>query len=117
MEPKLLRALGPLDLTAIGINGVIGAGIFVLPATVVQLFLMLVNLLGVRYGAWLVNFFTVGKLLPLAIFMGVGVFSIQAKNLLPLTWPATHRFGEAALLLIFAYGGFEILTIPAEEVD
>ena len=85
--------------------------------TGVLLFLMLVNLLGVRYGAWLVNFFTVGKLLPLAIFMGVGIFSIQAKNLLPLTWPATHRFGEAALLLIFAYGGFEILTIPAEEVD
>src|SRR5207249_6233037 len=37
METKLLRTLGPLDLTAIGINGVIGAGIFILPATVAQL--------------------------------------------------------------------------------
>ena len=37
IQPVLVRALGAWDLTAIGINGVIGAGIFILPATVAQL--------------------------------------------------------------------------------
>ncbi len=33
-RPALVRAVGPIGLTAIAINGVIGAGIFVMPATV-----------------------------------------------------------------------------------
>src|SRR5262245_18902409 len=37
MSGKLIRALGPWDLTAIGINGVIGSGIFILPAAVASL--------------------------------------------------------------------------------
>jgi amino acid transporter len=36
-EPSLLRAIGPFSLTAIALNGVIGSGIFVLPATVAGL--------------------------------------------------------------------------------
>jgi amino acid transporter len=36
-ETQLLRDLGVWDLSAIGINGVIGGGIFILPATVAQL--------------------------------------------------------------------------------
>jgi amino acid transporter len=212
MSARLVRALGPWDLTALGVNGVIGSGIFILPAAVaslagtwspviylfsglvtflialcfaeagsyftaaggpylyvreafgpfagfqvgwftwlvratsaaavshafatylgyffpfaregstqavvtstVLLLLMLVNLFGVRYGAWLVNLFTLGKLLPLGVFIGVGIFHLQAKNLLPLGKISTDHFGEAALLLVFAFGGFENLTIPAEE--
>jgi basic amino acid/polyamine antiporter, APA family len=36
-QPRLARAVGPLSLTAIAVNGVIGAGIFVMPATVAAL--------------------------------------------------------------------------------
>ena len=35
--PGLIRALGRWDLTAVGVNQVIGSGIFVLPATVALL--------------------------------------------------------------------------------
>jgi amino acid transporter len=35
-NPTLLRALSTLDLTAVGINGVVGAGIFLIPATVAK---------------------------------------------------------------------------------
>jgi APA family basic amino acid/polyamine antiporter len=35
--PRLVRALGRWDLTAVGVNQVIGSGIFVLPATVALL--------------------------------------------------------------------------------
>ncbi len=211
-QARVLRWLGPWDLAAIGVNGVIGAGIFILPATVAQLVgtsgplaylfsgivvflialcfaeigsyftasggpylyarkafgpfvgfevgwvtwlvratstgavcnalvtylgyfwpgvedrwnqslvmtsllvsLTLVNLCGVRYGAWVVNFLTLAKLLPLAIFIVIGSVSVRAENLLPLHWPSVDHFGEATLLLIFAYGGFEIIAIPAEE--
>ncbi len=37
MAPALLRAVGPLSLTAIAVNGMIGAGIFALPANVAGL--------------------------------------------------------------------------------
>ncbi len=33
-RPKLIRALGRWDLTAVGVNQVIGSGIFVMPAAV-----------------------------------------------------------------------------------
>ena len=35
--PRLLRALGLVGLTAIALNGVVGSGIFVLPASVYRL--------------------------------------------------------------------------------
>ena len=36
-RPGLIRALGRWDLTAVGVNQVIGSGIFVLPATIAAL--------------------------------------------------------------------------------
>jgi len=36
-SPVPVRAVGPLSLTAVSINTIIGAGIFALPATVAQL--------------------------------------------------------------------------------
>ena len=36
-KPQLVRALGRWDLTAVGVNQVIGSGIFVLPASVALL--------------------------------------------------------------------------------
>src|SRR5262245_58275363 len=36
-EPHFIRAVGLIGLTAIAVNGVIGSGIFVLPATVAGL--------------------------------------------------------------------------------
>ena len=210
---SLLRVLGVGDLTAIGINGVIGGGIFVLPATVAQLLgtaapfayllsafvvslvalcfalagshfteaggpyhyahkafgsfigfqvgwvtwllraaslgalssgmatyvaflwptvgagwqkqllvtlvfmsLVVVNVGGVRSGARVVNVFTIIKLLPLTLFVIVGIFAVDLQKVLPIRQVSSARLGEAALLLIFAFGGFEILVIPAEEM-
>ena len=36
-QPQLVRAVGPFGLTAISVNGVIGSGMFVMPATVAAL--------------------------------------------------------------------------------
>lgn len=212
--PALRRALGRWDLTAIGVNQVIGAAIFILPAQVAQLvgswaplmFLgiglasllvalcfaevgsrfdttggpigparaafgrfigfevgwmlwfsrvssgasvinglalalgyywpvistgaprMLVivavlgaltwaNLRGIKQTSWLVNFFTIGKVLPLVVFALVGVWFADWSRVLPsgpAPWP---QMSQAALLLIFAYGGYEVTGIPAGEAS
>ena len=84
--------------------------------TGVLLSLVAVNIRGVRSGARVVNLFTVVKLLPLALFVGVGAFAVDWHRVLPIQEIEVGRLGESALLLIFAFGGFEILVIPAEEM-
>jgi amino acid transporter len=81
----------------------------------VLLVMMVINLLGVNHGACVVNLFTIGKLLPLGFFVATGAWYVSADHLLPIGWASLGHFGEATLLLVFAFGGFEILTIPAEE--
>ena len=73
------------------------------------------NLRGIRQTSWLVNAFTIGKILPLAIFVLVGVWFADFGRALPTDPPTLANFGTAALLLIFAYGGYEVTGVPAGE--
>jgi APA family basic amino acid/polyamine antiporter len=73
------------------------------------------NLRGIRQTSWLVNAFTIGKILPLAIFVLVGVWFADFSRALPTDPPTLASFGTAALLLIFAYGGYEVTGVPAGE--
>ncbi len=211
--PELVRAVGLFGLTAISLNGVIGSGIFVLPATVAKtlgpaspaayviaalaitlialcfaeagsrfeqtggpylyareafgrflgfevgwMFLLSrlaagaaisdafarylgyfwtplgsgmgraicitiliaalawLNVLGVRYGTWVVNLFTIAKLLPLLLFVSVGLFFIDSSRIEFFTLPEAGGLRQSSLALIFAFGGFENASIPAEEV-
>jgi len=43
-----------------------------------------VNVRGIRQSAWVVNALTIGKLLPLALFIGVGLFFIEPSRLTTL---------------------------------
>ncbi|HEY8562058.1 MAG TPA: amino acid permease [Pyrinomonadaceae bacterium] len=81
----------------------------------VVLAISIVNLLGVRESTWMTNIFTVGKLLPLLAFALVGVFYIDAANFTFADAPATGKFAEAVLVLIYAFAGFEAAVIPAGE--
>ncbi|MDX2154669.1 MAG: amino acid permease [Bryobacteraceae bacterium] len=211
--PSLLRVIGPAGLTAIAVNGVIGAGIFVLPATVAGILgeasplayvvagaaavlialsfaeagsyfdraggpylyareafgpfvgfevgwmfllgrlagaaaianafaaylgyadpalslpgarsiaitasitvLAAMNYAGVRYGSLVVNLLTGAKLIPLLIFVAVGLFSIDVRSVLPAAPPPLAPLREASLVLLFALGGFEFASVPSEEV-
>jgi len=75
-----------------------------------------VNIRGVRPGARLVEGITVAKLLPLALLIGVGVFSIAPGNLAWPGWPDGDALGGAVLLLIFAFAGIEVALVPSGEV-
>jgi basic amino acid/polyamine antiporter, APA family len=100
-------------------------GFFVLSATdsvvraaiifVIVSFLAVVNLIGVRQSALMTNVVTIGKIVPLALFVAVGIFFIQIDNFhLPPT-VGYDSFSAAILLLIYAFVGFEQSVILAGE--
>jgi amino acid transporter len=74
------------------------------------------NFLGVRYGAWVVNLLTVGKLLPLLLFIFVGLFFVDGRSYSFSVLPSAGSLGKASLVLFFAFGGFEFDSVPSEEV-
>lgn len=76
-----------------------------------------VNLRGIKQSSWLVNAFTIGKLLPLAAFAIIGVFFADLSRAVPSGPVSIGNFGAAALLLIFAYGGYEVTGVPAGEAS
>ena len=211
--PKLVKAVGLFSLTALAFNGIVGAGIFVLPATVAKilgpaspvayilsglavvlivlcfaevgsmfenaggpcvyaraafgdfvgfevgwLFLLTriagmgavtnafvaylsfffpqagqgtgrtititlligtlaaLNVIGVRYGVGIVNLLTIGKLLPLLLFIIVGLFYVDPGRYQILALPAAAPLKQASLILVYAFIGFEFATVPSEEV-
>lgn len=74
------------------------------------------NLIGVRYGTWAVNLFTIAKLLPILLFVSVGMFFVDSSRYEFFTLPDMGGVRQASLALIFAFGGFENASIPTEEV-
>ena len=77
--------------------------------------LAVINILGIKQSAWVVNALTIGKLLPLALFIVVGLTAVSpgALHLGPL--PSAPDLSRSALLLIFAFGGYEVIPLPAGE--
>jgi amino acid transporter len=73
-----------------------------------------VNVLGVRRASFAVNVLTVAKLVPLVVFVGVGLLFVDPGRL-SLAVPELGSMRQAALLLVFAYGGFENANVPSEE--
>ena len=77
--------------------------------------LFVVNLIGIRQAAVTTNLFTIGKLLPMIIFIAVGIFFIEPSRLNLGSTPQYSSFSTAILLLIYAYVGFESSVIAAGE--
>jgi amino acid transporter len=78
--------------------------------------LTLLNVRGVREGALAVVLLAIGKLLPLGLFVVVGLYAVPSTEGGPVILPSLESAGEAALLLVFAFGGFETASIPTEEM-
>lgn len=74
-----------------------------------------VNLRGIRLSAFTINLFTIAKLLPLTLFILVGVWFVDASRLVPEGDVSLTQASAAALLLIFAFGGYDVIGVPAGE--
>jgi amino acid transporter len=92
-------------------EGVAGAMAIALPLVA----LTAINIAGVKHGARTAAILVVGKLLPLAWLILAGLPAVQWNRLLPVEMPAMSDLGSAALLLLFAYAGFENTSAPAGE--
>jgi amino acid transporter len=74
-----------------------------------------VNIRGVRNSTLVNDVLTVSKLVPLALFVLVGLFFVDGSRLAMGPAPAVPAFSSAVLLLVFAFSGFEMVVIPAGE--
>jgi amino acid transporter len=79
----------------------------------------LLNLLGVRPVEVVNNLVTLGKLLPLLVFVLVGAWFIEGGRFDPL-FPngfELEAFGAASLVIFYAFTGFEALAVAAEDME
>ena len=95
--------------------------------TIIVVLLTLVNLSGIKTSKILNNIVTTGKLLPLIIFIAVGLFFINGSNFTPFFVPGKNASGQAmstgaaigaaALTIFYAFTGFESIAVAAEDMD
>lgn len=84
--------------------------------TSIVVLISLVNIAGVRDAAMVSNFFTVGKLVPLLLFITAGLFFLRPDRYALGPAPGYGQFSSSCLLLIYAFSGFEMAIIPAGEI-
>lgn len=74
------------------------------------------NVFGVRQAATASNLFTVGKLIPMLMFIAAGLFFLNPHAFALGALPSSGAFSQSVLLLIYAFSGFEMAAIPAGEI-
>ncbi|MBV8972938.1 MAG: amino acid permease [Sphingomonadaceae bacterium] len=80
--------------------------------------IMLVNLRGVGAAARFLTVATLIKLVPLALFVGVGVWFVSGANLAAGTATGGDGFGRAVIFALFAFSGMETpLSASGEAAD
>jgi len=75
----------------------------------------IINYRGIKLGAWVVDLFTVAKLVPLLLFMAVGCFFINGAHYKPLWGAGAGSFNYAVFLSLWALQGFEVTPLPSGE--
>lgn len=83
---------------------------------VLTLILTGINYVGVKKTTDVNNVLTIGKVLPLLVFVGVGFFFLQPANFDFSVLPDFPSFSNSVLLLVFAFGGFEVVVINSGEM-
>lgn len=81
--------------------------------------LSLINLLGVSFSKIINNLATIGKIIPLVLFIVIGIFFIKDSHFQPIV-PANFNstnFGAAALLIFYAFTGFESIAVASEDME
>jgi len=77
--------------------------------------LTLANFVGVKDGIRTLAVFTFFKITPILILVLVGLKEVTGDTLLPSSMPGIDDFGGLALLIIYAFIGFEAGTIVSGE--
>lgn len=82
----------------------------------VIIILSVLNYLGAKAGANVSNFFTFAKMIPLTLFLFMGISHVNFTAFTSTTFPGWQLLFVAFLKVIYVYTGFEELPLPASEV-
>jgi len=82
--------------------------------SVMILGLGVINYFGVKPGVRTINFFTIGKLSSLLVFIAIGMFFLKKENFGP--FHNGLNLSTATTLALYAYTGFEFIVVPAGEM-
>lgn len=84
---------------------------------VLTLFFTLVNHFGVKGSTILNNSLTIAKLIPLIIFIIIGLFFINTDNFnFTQSTPELFGFSNSVFLMVFAFSGFEAILVNTGEI-
>lgn len=79
--------------------------------------LTIINVLGVRRAAALNNLLTLSKLVPLILFVLVGLFFVEPGRFATTGSPTMVAWSGAVLVAVYAFSGFEVLGVPSGEIQ
>ena len=82
---------------------------------VVSSVLTYVNLIGVKEGVRTMAVITIFKLTPILLLIVLGLQHVSSDVLFPATMPTIDDLGGTTLLLVYAFVGFESVTIVSGE--
>jgi len=89
-------------------------------SSIIMLILTYINYRGVKFGGKTEDILTVAKLISLVIFALFGFFFLKKTNFFPIV-PAGKTFlpilTSSTILILWAYLGAEIITVPEEEIQ
>ncbi|UQS83074.1 APC family permease [Bombilactobacillus thymidiniphilus] len=88
-------------------------------ASAIIIILAMINLTGVQASKITINVVTISKLLPLILFIAIGIFFIRGQNFVPF-FPHGHyqkgSFAPAAITMFYAFTGFEGMVLAAGDM-
>ena len=74
-----------------------------------------INIRGIKQSSLVVNILTVSKLLPLLIFSIIGIYYVDWSVFAAPAEVTPTQLSTASLLLIFAFGGYEVVPVMGGE--
>jgi APA family basic amino acid/polyamine antiporter len=74
-----------------------------------------INIRGIRQSSFVVNALTIGKLVPLVVFIAAGMFHVDWSLLTADISVSLASLSASGLLLVFAFGGYEVVPVIAGE--
>jgi basic amino acid/polyamine antiporter, APA family len=84
--------------------------------TALVVVLTVINIIGVKQSARVGDIFTVSKLIPLVLFVAVGLFFISPARLTLEARPGLGSFTAAVFILIYVFSGFEAVLVNSGEI-
>lgn len=78
--------------------------------------LTVINLIGVKESARASDVLTVSKLIPLMLFVVVGLFFINPAQFTVTEIPSIGSFSSAVFVLIYVFSGFEAVLVNSGEI-